>query len=140
MNIIPTSTHTRMFYNVLYLVVPPDGLLGQYLQLTQILTRHLVDPNTSLSNTYQILIHFDYGYQGMHKQEVQEAAAFRLDTLGIQIATCYCEPIFALVQKETKCWLGFLCIDLIHLKTDGIALFNGDRLFTLQLQNLEYVT
>ena len=67
----------------------------------------------------------------MHKQEVQETTASRLETMGILVATHYYELISALVQKEKRRWLGFLRIDLLNLEIDGIVVLNGDCIFTL---------
>ena len=85
----------------------PDGIPGQYLHLTQIPSGCLVDAVTDLSPTYQVVIHFDHSYQGMKRLEIQEAALSRLETMGILVATRFREPIFAIVNKETKTWLGF---------------------------------
>ena len=43
------------------------------------------------------------------------------------------------MNKETKTWLGFLRIDHLKPEIDGLNLSKGERIFTLQLQNLEYV-
>ena len=59
--------------------------------------------------------------------------------MGIHVATRFRVPISAIVNKDTKTWLGFLQIDLLYYKRDGINLLKGERIFTLQLQNLEYV-
>ena len=75
----------------------------------------------------------------MKKLEIQEAALSRLETMGIPIATRFREPISAIVNKDTKTWLGFLRIDLLHPEHDGINLLKGECIFTLQLQNSEYV-
>ena len=75
----------------------------------------------------------------MKKLEVQEATLSRLETMGIPVAPCFCEPVSTIVNKDTKTWLGFFRIDLFNPKRDGISLLKGDRIFTLQLQNSEYV-
>ena len=98
-----------------------------------------MDPATGLSPTYQIVIRFDYGYHGMRKHEVQDAALSRLEAMGIQIAPCYKESISAIINKETKTWLGFLRIDLLKPEIDGLNLLKGECISTLQLQNSEYV-
>ena len=98
-----------------------------------------MDSAIGLSPTYLIVIHFDYGYQGMRKQEVQEAPLFILEAMGIQVATRYREPILAIINKGTKTWLGFLHINLLNPELNGIGLLKGDCIFTLQLQNSKYV-
>lgn len=45
----------------------------------------------------------------------------------------------AIVHPQTKKWLGFLKVDLLNPSIDGIALLQGHRIFTLQLQDLSYV-
>ena len=112
-----------------------DGISGQYLHLIQIPSGCLVDAITSLSPTYQIVIRFDYVYQGMKKQEVQEATLSRLETMEIQVASRYRQPVSVIINKDTKTLLGFLQIDLLNPKQDGIGLLKGDRIFMLQLQN-----
>ena len=97
----------------LYPSSKPDGLLGQYLHFTQIPAGYPVDNAIGLAHTYQIIIRFDYGFQGMKKIEVQEVAKSRLEAMGISLAPRYREPISALIHKETKNWLGFLRIDLL---------------------------
>ena len=124
---------------LLYPSLRPDGIPGQYLHLTQIPSGCLVDDVTGLSPTYQVVIRFDHGYQGMKKQEIQEAALSRLETMGIPVATRFREPIFAIVNKDTKTWLGLLRIDLLYPERDELHLLKGERIFTLQLQNSEYV-
>ena len=124
---------------ILYPSLRPDDIPSQYLHLTQIPSGCLVDAVTGLSSTYQVVICFDHGYQGMKKQELQEAALSRLETMGIPVATRFREPISAIVNKDTKTWLGFLRIDLLHPECDGLHLLKGERIFTLQLQNSEYV-
>ena len=99
--------HTYMHFfphmpQLLYPKAHPDGLPGQYLHLTQIPNGCLVDHSTGLSPTYQIVIRFDYGYQGMRKQEVQDAALSRLEAMGLQVAPRYREPISAIINKEPK--------------------------------------
>ena len=135
-------TYRHSFPHVPQLLYPsqrPDGIPGQYLHLTQIPSGYLVDVVTGLSPIYQVVIFFDHGYQGMKKLEVQEVALSRLETTGIPVATRFREPISAIINKDTKTWLGFFQIDLLHPERDGINLLKGEHIFTLQLQNLEYV-
>ena len=117
----------------------PDGLPGQYLHLTQIPHDIPIHPTTGLSHSYQILIRFDFGYHEMHKIDVQDAAIAHFEAMNIKLATRYREPVSALVHPQTKKWLGFLKVDLLNPSTDGLALLKGDRIFTLQLQDLSYV-
>ena len=135
-------TCRHSFLHVPQLLYPsqcPDGIPGQYLHLTQIPNGCLVDAVTGLSPTYQVVIRFDHGYQGMKKLEIQEASLSRLETLGILVATRFREPISIIVNKDTKTLLGFLWIDLLHPKHDEINLLKGECIFTLQLQNSEYI-
>lgn len=119
--------------------VRPDGIPGQYLHFTQLPSGYPTDPATGLAHTYQIIIRFDYGFQGMRKLEVQEAAKSRFEVMNIPLAPRYREPVSAIIHKESKSWLGFLRVDLLKPEIDGIDLLKGDRVFTLQLQNSEYV-
>lgn len=57
--------------------------------------------------------------------------------MRIPLANRFREPIAALVTQSG--WMGFLKLDLLNPATDGIALLKGYRIFTLQLQNGEYV-
>jgi hypothetical protein len=75
----------------------------------------------------------------MSKVEVQEAAVARFEAMNIKLATRYREPISAIVHPHTKKWLGFLKVNLLNPNVDGIALLKGERIFTLQLQDLSYV-
>ena len=75
----------------------------------------------------------------MKKLEVQEAALSRLETMEIPVAPHFREPVSAIVNKDIKTWLGFLQINLLNLERAGISLLKGNRIFTLQLQNSEYV-
>lgn len=75
----------------------------------------------------------------MTKDEIQIAAASRFQLMGIQLSTSLREPISALVNQQTSKWLGFLKVDLRNPQKDGIAMLKGERIFTLQLQNNEFV-
>ena len=75
----------------------------------------------------------------MMKDDMQEAARARLEAMGIALATRFREPISAIINRHTKTWLGFIKVDLQNLERDAIALLKGNHVFTLQLQNLEYV-
>ena len=135
-------TYRHSFPHVPQKLLPatrPDGIPGQYLHLTQIPHDIPIDSTTGLSHSYQILIRFDFGYHEMTKVEVQNAATARFDAMGIKLASRYREPVSALVHPQTKKWLGFLKVDLLNPSIDGNALLKGDRLFTLQLQDLSYV-
>ena len=123
----------------LYPASRPDGLVGQFYHLTQIPTGTAVDTQTGLSHTHQIVIRFDTGYHEMTKPVVQAAALARFESMGIPLANRFREPVSALVHPHTKTWLGFLKVDLLNPSTDGIALLKGERIFTLQLQDLSYV-
>jgi hypothetical protein len=98
-----------------------------------------VDPGTGLSRSYQTLICFDYGYNEMRKDDVQEAAWARFEAMGITLANRFCKPVSALINHNTKTWLGFIKVDLQNPEKDTIALLKGNCVFTLQLQNSEYV-
>lgn len=58
--------------------------------------------------------------------------------MRIPLASRFREPIAALISQQNAGWLGFLKIDLLNPGIDGIALLQGHRLFTLQMQNGEY--
>lgn len=123
----------------LYPTTRPDGLSGQFYHLTQISSRINADVSTSLSHTHQIVIRFDSGYHEMKKPEVQAAALARFESMGIPLANRFRELVSALVHPQTKNWLGFIKIDLLNPHIDGIALLKGERIFTFQLQDLNYV-
>jgi hypothetical protein len=59
--------------------------------------------------------------------------------MGIALAQRFCEPISALIHRQTKNWLGFIKVDLQNPQKDAIALLKGDRIFTLQLKSSDYV-
>ena len=75
----------------------------------------------------------------MSKVDVQDAAIARFEAMNIKLATKYREPVSAIVHPQTKKWLGFWKVDLLNPSLDGIALLKGERIFTLQLQDLSYV-
>lgn len=75
----------------------------------------------------------------MSKLDVQQAAHIRLETMRIPLASRFREPVAAIVSQQNSGWLGFLKLDLFNPSQDGIALLRGHRLFTMQLQNGEYV-
>jgi hypothetical protein len=54
--------------------------------------------------------------------------------MRIPAASCFKEPIGAIIDQTTSKWLGFLWVDLLNPLTDGLALLKGDRIFTLQLK------
>lgn len=117
--------------------VRPDGTQGQYYHLTQLPVDTDIDTDTGLAPTYQVTIRFDNHYHTMSKSEVQNAAIARLGLMRIPLSNRFREPVTALVTQSG--WMGFLKIDLLNPATDGIALLQGHRIFTLQLQNGEYV-
>lgn len=116
----------------------PDSVKGQYYHLTQIPQDSEIDLTTGLSPTYPVTIRFDAHYHNMSKLEVQQAALSRLETMRIPLASRFREPIAVLISQQNAGWLGFLKIDLLNPGIDGIALLQGHRLFTLQMQNGEY--
>lgn len=73
----------------------PDGLLGQYLHL---LCGIDVDPITSLSRSYQILICFYIGYNNMHKEDVQEAGQAKFEAMNILLANHFRELVSAFIN------------------------------------------
>jgi hypothetical protein len=77
------------------------------------------------------VIRFDSGYHEMKKAEVQEVAHARFDAMGIPLASRFCEPVSALIHRQSKAWLGFLKVDLQNPEKDAIALLKGERIFTL---------
>lgn len=123
----------------LYPSVRPDGIPGQYLHLTQIpLDTEIVD-STGLSQSYQIIIRFDADYHHMTKAQVQDAAIARFAHMNIKLANRFREPVSAIVNRKTHGWLGFIRVDLLNPEIDAIALLKGHRVFTLQMQTLEFV-
>lgn len=123
----------------LYPTTRLDGKPGQYLHLTQIPLDTEIVPATGLARTYQIIIRFDMDYHHMTKKQVQDAATARFAAMNIPLASRYREPVSAIVNSKTKGWLGFFRADLLNPEIDAIALLRGHRIFTLQLQNSEYV-
>ena len=122
----------------LYPAVRPDGIPGQFYHLTQIPSGVDIDTQSGLAHTHQLVIRFDFGYNDMKKPEVQAAALARFESMGIPLANRFREPVSAIVHPHTKNWLGFLKVDLLNPSTDGISLLKGERIFTLQLQDLNY--
>jgi hypothetical protein len=122
----------------LYPSVRPDALPGQHYHLTQLLSHVNIDPITGLSPTCQIVIRFDTNYCDFSKLDVQEAAASRFEVMRIPLATRFCEPICAIVDRASTKWLGFLKVDLLNPHTDGLALLRGECIFALLLRS-EYV-
>lgn len=122
---------------LLYPSIRPDGIAGQYYHLTQLPQNSEIDLATGLAPTYQVTIRFDTNYHNMTKTEVQIAAHARLELMRIPLANRFREPIAGLITQSG--WMGFLKLDLLNPATDGIALLKGFRIFTLQLQNREYV-
>lgn len=122
-----------------YPTVRPDSLPGQFLHLTQIPTGTDTDSTTGLSHSHQIVIRFDFGYQEMRKSEVQVAAIIRFETMGIPLSNRFREPVAALIHPHTKHWLGFLKVDLLNPHIVSLALLQGHRILTLQLQDSSYV-
>jgi hypothetical protein len=112
---------------------------GEYFHLTKIPYGIDVDSITGLSRSYQILIRFDSGYNEMQKDDVHKAARARFEAMDIVLASRFREPISVLINRHTKTWLGLLKVDLQNPEKDGLALFKGNHIFTLQLQNSEYV-
>lgn len=122
----------------LYPATRPDGVQGQYYHLTQIPSGTDIDAHSGLAHTHQIVIRFDSNYNEMKKQDIQVAALARFESMGIPLANRFREPISALVHPITKNWLGFIKVDLLNPSIDGIALLNGHRVFTMQLQDFNY--
>jgi hypothetical protein len=122
---------------LLYPSTRPDGIAGQYYHLTQLPQNSEIDFATGLAPTYQVTIRFDTNYHNMTKIEVQQAAHARLEQMRISLANRFRKPIAALVTQSG--WMGFLKLDLLNPASDGLALLKGHRIFTLQLQNGEYV-
>jgi hypothetical protein len=65
-----------------------------------------VDPIIGLSQSYQILIRFDIGYNDVCKEDVQEAARARFEAMDIPLANRFREPISAFINRQTKQCLG----------------------------------
>jgi hypothetical protein len=118
----------------LYPLVCPDTLHGQHYHLIQLPSHVNIDPTTGLSPTYQLVIRFDTNYRDFSKIDVQEAAVSRFDVMHIPLATRFCEPICAILDRASTKWLGFLKVDLLNPHTDGLAFLRGERIFTLLLR------
>ena len=79
------------------------------------------------------MVRFDSGYHEMKKLEVQDATIAGFAIIRIPLATRYREPVVAFGHPKTKNWLGFLKANLLNPNLDALALFRGDRIFTLQM-------
>lgn len=66
----------------------------------------------------------------MSKQEAQEAAFI---SSGL-------EPINIIIDKNTSKRLGFLRMDLLNPQIDGLALLQGNKIFTMQLKNKYFIS
>ena len=86
-----------------------------------------------------MIISVDHGYFGMKKYKLQEAATTCFELMDIQIAQRLRKPILAFIHRDICNWLGFIKVHLLNSHTNGIALLKDERIFTIQLQNSEYI-
>lgn len=75
----------------------------------------------------------------MTKEQVQEAAVARFASMNIPLANRYRKLVSAIVNKKIHSWLGFLRGDLLNLEKDAVALLCGHKVFTFQMQSLEFI-
>lgn len=66
----------------------------------------------------------------MKKLELQDAAKAKFEAMAIPFVTLFQESICALVDRQLKSWLGFLKVDLLNPKSDGLIFLKEDHIFT----------
>jgi hypothetical protein len=123
--ILESQSYKYSFPHVSQLLYPSvrlDNILGQYYHFTQIPKHVVIDPDTGLSPTYQIVICFDSNYHDLSKKDAQDAPAARLEMMRIPMSSRFREPISTIIDKNTSKWLGFLRADLFNPQIDGLAL------------------
>ena len=59
--------------------------------------------------------------------------------MTIPLGTTYSNPIDIGLNAVTKHWAGFIKIQLLHPRKDGIALLQGQRAFVMEMQDGEKV-
>lgn len=74
----------------------------------------------------------------MKKSSLQAAATVMFESMEIALANRVGEPISAIIHLQSKNSLGFIKVDLVNPSTDCSALLKRNRIFTLQLQDLNY--
>ena len=112
----------------------PDGIAGQHFNITQLPFEIEIDPDTGLSQDYQVAIYFEKPiYQYTH-EEILNATQGRLKDMRIILGSRIAEPIAILCRNgSSRHWAGTIKLHLKYPGVDGINLLSGIRPFILTL-------
>ena len=115
----------------------PDGIEGQHINITQLPFEVEVNPKTSLSLDYHILLHFEKPLNPFSQDQVMKKMLMRFQNMDIQLGDLIGEPIAVLCHgpKTSRVWSGLAKVHLKHPSKDDIALLSGKRIFAINLDN-----
>ena len=115
----------------------PDGIEGQHINITQLPFDIEVNPKTSLSLDYHILLHFEKPTTPFSQDQVMKKLLMRFQAMEIHLGDLIGEPIAVLCHgpKTARVWSGMAKVHLKHPSKDGIALLSGKRIFAITLDN-----
>ncbi len=77
----------------------PDGIAGQHFNITQLPFEIEVDPDTSLSQDYQVAIYFEKPIHQHTHEEILKATHDRLKDMRITLGSRIAEPIVILCRN-----------------------------------------
>ena len=115
----------------------PDGIEGQHINITQLPFDIEVNPKTSLSLDYHILLHFEKSIHPFSQDQVMKKLLMRFQSMEIQPGDLIGEPIAVLCHgpKTARVWSGMAKVRHKHPSKDGIALLSGKRILAITLDN-----
>lgn len=77
----------------------PDGIEGQYINITQLPFDIEVNPKTSLSLDYHILLHFEKPTIPFSQDQIIKKLTIRFQTMEIQLGNLIGAPIATLCHR-----------------------------------------
>ena len=114
----------------------PDGIAGQHFNITQLPFEIEVDPDTGLSQDYQVAIYFEKPIHQHTHEKILKATQDSLKDMRITLGSRIAEPIAILCRNGSNMhWAGTIKLHLKYPGVDGINLLSGIRHFILTLND-----
>ena len=115
----------------------PDGIAGQHYNITQLPFQIDTDPDTGLSQDYQVAIFFQKPIKQYTHEEILTLTQVRLKETRIALGNKIAEPIAILCRNgSARHWAGTIKLHLKYPGVDGINLLSGTRPFMLTLDEV----
>ena len=112
----------------------PNGIAGHDFNITQLPFEIEIDPDTDLSQDYQVAIYFEKPIHQYKHEEIFNATETRLKDMKITLGSKIAELIAILCRNGSNMqWAGTIKLHLKYREVDGINLLSGIRPFILTI-------